>query len=279
MRIGLEHLMVRCPNSRCCYRSSKSSVSRSLPVHHADHHRVVTFCGFRKFFLLLPSDEMIVEYWHKAGDPGCCDVGCRFSASAVPTRSANSSPWGHLLAGAMAGAMSRTATAPLETLRLMAMTGALQPAKTTGHGAALFAAARDITRQHGWLALYRGNMANVARSAPQKALDFFAFDAFKNALAPSRSSPRVCPDGKRAARDAGGATQLGAGATLAAAGLAGAVSNVLLYPLEVVRTRLSTDTIGLYSGIGHAFQTILKMEGPLALYRCDLANLTSRTIV
>ncbi len=35
-------------------------------------------------------------------------------------------PPGHLLAGAIAGATSRTATAPLETLRLAAMAGQLQ---------------------------------------------------------------------------------------------------------------------------------------------------------
>jgi hypothetical protein len=33
---------------------------------------------------------------------------------------------GHLFAGAVAGAASRTATAPLETLRLAVMTGSLQ---------------------------------------------------------------------------------------------------------------------------------------------------------
>ena len=33
------------------------------------------------------------------------------------------SPWGHLMAGAAAGALSRTAVAPLETLRLQAMVG------------------------------------------------------------------------------------------------------------------------------------------------------------
>lgn len=47
-------------------------------------------------------------------------------------RRAVGSPWGHLLAGAAAGAASRTATAPLETLRLAAMAGgAVTPAFTS----------------------------------------------------------------------------------------------------------------------------------------------------
>lgn len=43
-------------------------------------------------------------------------------------------------------------------------------------------AASDIVSSQGWRGLYRGNLLNVMRSAPQKALDFFAFDAFKRLL-------------------------------------------------------------------------------------------------
>ena len=39
----------------------------------------------------------------------------------------------------------------------------------------------------GWRALFRGNAVNVMRSAPSKALDFFAFDLFKRLLGDSGS--------------------------------------------------------------------------------------------
>ena len=143
----------------------------------------------------------------------------------------------------------------------MAMTGAMAPAKSAGH---LVAAASDVARAHGWRALYRGNLANVARSAPQKALDFFAFDAFKSALAPPRGGGAAAAGRPPSAA----AAQPGTAATLAAAGMAGAVSNMVLYPLEVVRTRLSTDTLGIYKGVGHAFRAIWAAEGPRAMYRC-----------
>lgn len=81
---------------------------------------------------------MLVDYWVRASHPSCCDVGVPVSYP-DPQRKANSSPWGHLLAGGLAGATSRTVTAPLETLRIMAMTGALTPhlppATTAGAGA------------------------------------------------------------------------------------------------------------------------------------------------
>ncbi len=41
------------------------------------------------------------------------------------------------------------------------------------------AAARGIVARSGIAGLYRGNLVNVLRSAPQKSLDFFAFDMFK----------------------------------------------------------------------------------------------------
>ena len=41
------------------------------------------------------------------------------------------------------------------------------------------AAARGIVASSGVAGLYRGNLVNVLRSAPQKSLDFFAFDMFK----------------------------------------------------------------------------------------------------
>lgn len=83
------------------------------------------------------------------------------------------SPWGHLLAGASAGAVSRTLTAPLETLRLQAMTS---PQAARG---SLVQQAVALAQASGWRALYAGNGVNVMRSAPQKAMDFFWFDLFK----------------------------------------------------------------------------------------------------
>ena len=51
----------------------------------------------------------------------------------------------------------------------------------TGASAGLgtLAAAQAVMVSAGWRGLYRGNATNVLRSAPQKALDFFAFDIFK----------------------------------------------------------------------------------------------------
>lgn len=255
MRAGLSHLAITCPNSRCCYRSRTSCVNYLLGTLGSKNKEPVDFSTFRRFFLLLPQQDMLVEYWLKAGDPACCDIGNHVSFTDERRKPA-ASPWGHLLAGAAAGAVSRTATAPLETLRLMAMTGALggsghaQQARAGG----MLLAASELVRVAGWRSLYRGNLANVVRSAPQKALDFFAFDALKGAL-----SRRAGPASSR--------PPLGTLETLVAAGAAGALSNAALYPLEVVRCRLATDATGVYRGMLQTFMMIARTEGPSAFYR------------
>mmetsp|Transcript_6446 Transcript_6446/g.18597 ORF Transcript_6446/g.18597 Transcript_6446/m.18597 type:complete len:331 (+) Transcript_6446:1335-2327(+) len=130
--------------------------------------------------------------------------------------------------------------------KLQAMCGA---APATASGGSI-AAARSILAASGWRGLFRGNGTNVLRSAPQKALDFFAFDLFKRTL-----------------RAEGGRR------VFAAAGLAGCASNALLYPLEVVRTRLTADTAGRYRGVLDAFRQVAAAEGASGLYRGLLPSL------
>lgn len=56
-------------------------------------------------------------------------------------------------------------------------------------------------------------------------------------------------------------------ATLAAAGLAGTTTCVMLHPLEVARTHLTADTAHRFRGPVHAMSTLLRTGGLPALYR------------
>lgn len=239
LEYSLAHVRVKCPTSRCVYQSRRQSVQNLLAKVDLDGNQTVEFSEFRRFFMLLPSKGMAVDYWISAECRGRCDVG---GGVVVHDGKSKGSPWGHLFAGALAGAASRTASAPLETLRLSAMTGAIPSDHST------MAAAKAVMKKYGWKALYKGNLTNVLRSAPQKALDFFAFDALKIAFQ-------------------GGGGKLSPLQTLSAAGLAGGVSNIILYPLDVVRSRLTVDSAGVYKGVGDALHKIVKSEGIPALYK------------
>lgn len=236
---SLSHVRISCPTSCCVYKNRKDCVSGLLGHVDIDGNKSIEFWEFRKFFMLLPQDDMLVEYWLNARSGAKCDIGgCVVLRTGEKSRG---NPWGHLVAGAVAGATSRTATAPLETLRLSAMTGAIPT------GVSTLSAAKSLLAKSGWRELYKGNLTNVLRSAPQKALDFFAFDAYKGLLAKRMNTGPIH--------------------SLTAAGLAGATSNFLLYPLEVVRSRLTIDSARRYKGVGDALVKIVRIEGVPALYR------------
>lgn len=147
-----------------------------------------------------------------------------------------------LLSGAIAGAVSRTAVAPLETIRTHLMVGAA--GKTVGE------VWGRIVEEEGWRGLFRGNGVNVLRVAPSKAIELYAYDSMKRVLTdPLTLQPRIpfplAPI---------------AGAT------AGVFSTLITYPLELLKTRLTIQR-GVYKNLSHAFLKICEEEGPRELYR------------
>lgn len=147
-----------------------------------------------------------------------------------------------LISGAIAGAVSRTAVAPLETIRTHLMVG------SNGHSSTeVF---NSIMKTEGWTGLFRGNFVNVIRVAPSKAVELFVYDTVNKNLSskPGEQSKIPIP------------------ASLVAGACAGVSSTLLTYPLELVKTRLTIQR-GVYNGLLDAFVKILKEGGPGELYR------------
>ncbi|KAI3508980.1 hypothetical protein L1887_24003 [Cichorium endivia] len=80
-----------------------------------------------------------------------------------------------LINGAIAAAVSTTSVAPLETIRTHLMVGSCQHSTVE-----VF---QDIMKTEGWKGLFRGNLVNVIRVAPSKAIELFAYDTVKKNLA------------------------------------------------------------------------------------------------
>ncbi|KAK9682664.1 hypothetical protein RND81_10G088000 [Saponaria officinalis] len=147
-----------------------------------------------------------------------------------------------LISGAVAGAVSRTAVAPLETIRTHLMVG------SSGHSTSeVF---HDIMKTDGWSGLFRGNFINVIRVAPSKAIELFIYDTVNKKLSPK----------------AGEQPKIPISPSFIAGACAGVSSTVLTYPLELVKTRLTIQR-GVYNGIIDAFVKIIREEGPGELYR------------
>lgn len=69
---------------------------------------------------------------------------------------------------------------------------------------------------------------------------------------------------RRLARDPGNAT---VSERFAAGGLAGAAAQTLVYPLEIVKTRMAVSSSGTYRSISGTMASIAAGEGPAGLFR------------
>ncbi|KAL3535846.1 hypothetical protein ACH5RR_004307 [Cinchona calisaya] len=147
-----------------------------------------------------------------------------------------------LISGAIAGAVSRTSVAPLETIRTHLMVGSC--------GNSTSEVFQNIMNDEGWQGLFRGNLVNVIRVAPSKAIELFAYDTVKKQLTPNtREQPK-----------------LPIPASSIAGAVAGISSTIVTYPLELLKTRLTVQR-GVYKNFLDAFLKIVQEEGPAELYR------------
>ncbi|KAG6662448.1 hypothetical protein I3843_03G225800 [Carya illinoinensis] len=144
--------------------------------------------------------------------------------------------------GAIAGAVSRTVVAPLETIRTHLMIGSLGHSTTE-----VF---QNIMETDGWKGLFKGNLVNIIRVAPSKAIELFAFDTVKKHLTPK---PGIEPKSPIPA-------------SLIAGAFAGVSSTLATYPLELLKTRITVQG-GVYKNLLDALFKIVKEEGPAELYR------------
>ncbi|KAE8682720.1 Adenine nucleotide transporter BT1 [Hibiscus syriacus] len=126
-----------------------------------------------------------------------------------------------LISGGIAGAVSRTCVAPLETIRTHLMVGSSGNSTTE-----VF---HNILQTDGWKGLFRGNLVNVIRVAPSKAIELFAFDTVNKLLSskPGEESKIPIP------------------ASLVAGACAGISSTLVTYPLELVKTRITIEVISV----------------------------------
>ncbi|XP_061957108.1 mitochondrial adenine nucleotide transporter ADNT1-like [Populus nigra] len=160
-----------------------------------------------------------------------------------------------LVAGGVAGGVSRTAVAPLERLKILLQVQNPHSIKYNGTIQGL----KYIWRTEGLRGMFKGNGTNCARIVPNSAVKFFSYEeASKRILwfyrqQTGNDDAQLTP-----------LLRLGAGAC------AGIIAMSATYPMDMVRGRLTVQTDKSprqYRGIAHALSTVLKEEGPRALYK------------
>lgn len=231
-------------NHNCFYAAGIQIDDEELArfVEHVDkdNNGTITFEEWRDFLLLYPHEATLENIYHHWERVYLVDIG----EQAVIPESKHVNQSKYFIAGGIAGAASRTATAPLDRLKVI-----LQVQTTN---ASIIPAVKKIWQQDGLLGFFRGNGLNVVKVAPESAIKFYAYETLKSVL-----------------RDAQGDAEIGTSGRLFAGGMAGAVAQTAIYPMDLVKTRLQTCASegGRAPKLGALTKDIWVHEGPRAFYR------------
>jgi solute carrier family 25 citrate transporter 1 len=150
----------------------------------------------------------------------------------------------HLIAGGIAGMCEALSCHPLDTIKVrMQLTAASKasPLRT----------AASIVKNEGPFALYKGLGAVISAIVPKMSIRFVSFEAYKGWL---RKSPVFCKQEKSI--------------NFISGLLAGTTEAVLIVnPADVIKIRLQAQNTGQSQNAFQAFYSIMREEGPKALYR------------
>lgn len=212
----------------------------------------VDLSEFQEFMLFYPSLDPrdIAKYWkhNLAIDIGESSVPEDFT----PQEIQSGVWWRHLVAGGIAGCMSRTCTAPLDRIKVY-----LQVHATRKNKLNVFSAIKLLFEEGGIKSFWRGNGVNVAKIAPETAIKFMAYEQMKRMLL------RLKGEGELTVFE-----------RFVAGSSAGAISQSVIYPMEVLKTRLALRRSGqLDKGLLHFAKKMVKDEGIMCFYKGYVPNL------
>lgn len=207
----------------------------------------IDWAEWRDFFNLYPSDNLrdMFDIWL---DRPMIDIGEQLTCP-PEFESKRGVSWRHLVAGGIAGSISRTVTAPLDRLKVMLQVygGKTEMNILTGF--------RTMIREGGFQSLWRGNGTSVVKIAPESAFKFAAYEEIKRLI--------VGDSGK----------EITVAERFAAGSVAGAFAQTAIFPMEVMKTRLAISKTGQYNGLMDCGLKILQKEGIRSFYRGYIPNL------
>lgn len=209
----------------------------------------ISYDEWRDYLLLAPATNIhdLIHFWRHST---YLDIGEDMNVpdDFTPTELQTGKWWRHLLAGGIAGAVSRTCTAPLDRLKVFL--------QVNPHRENMSRCLSKMIGEGGITGLWRGNGINVIKIAPESAIKFAAYEQCKRLILGDRTNHPLAIH-----------ERFIAGAT------AGAVSQTVIYPLEVLKTRLALRRTGQYSGILDAAKKLYAREGLRCFYKGYIPNI------
>jgi len=214
-----------------------------------DNSLDISFEEWRDYLMFHPSSNIddIIEYWRKESYLSHLDHG--EDVGDVTDKFSGSIWLRHFVAGAISGVVSRTCTAPLDRLKVLLQV----------HGGRKQTSIKEtfsyMLNEGGVKGLWRGNGINVLKIAPESALKLSAYEEIKK---------MIKGDDKR---------ELEITERLLAGSAAGAFAQTVIYPLEVMKTRLALRKTGEFKGIFDFAKDMFKAEGLKVFYKGYWPNL------
>jgi solute carrier family 25 (adenine nucleotide translocator) protein 4/5/6/31 len=165
------------------------------------------------------------------------------------------------LMGGVSAAVSKTAAAPIERIKLLLQNQdeMIKSGRLAERYKGIGDCFKRVCAEEGFISLWRGNLANVIRYFPTQALNFAFRDYFKRMFGFNKEKH--------------GYWKWFAG-NLMSGGAAGASSLVFVYSLDYARTRLANDAKASkkggerqFNGLIDVYRKTLKTDGIVGLYR------------
>lgn len=148
----------------------------------------------------------------------------------------------HLWAGAVAAMVSRTFIAPLERLKLEYI--------VRGEKRSFIELIKWIAASEGLKGFWKGNFLNILRTAPFKAINFYAYDIYRSQLLKLSGN-----------EEATNSERFLAGAA------AGITATLLCLPMDTIRTVMVAPGGEALGGLIGAFCHMIQTEGFFSLYK------------
>ncbi|KAE8658623.1 putative mitochondrial adenine nucleotide transporter BTL3 [Hibiscus syriacus] len=156
----------------------------------------------------------------------------------------------HLWAGAIAAMVSRTFVAPLERLKLEYI--------VRGEQSNIFELVKKIALTQGLFGFWKGNFINVLRTAPFKAVNFYAYDTYRKQLLRLSGNEETTNSERFIAGAAAGIT-----------------ATVLCLPLDTIRTKIVAPGGEALGGVIGAFRHMIQTEEFFSLYKGLVPSIVS----
>lgn len=148
-----------------------------------------------------------------------------------------------LLCGGVSGAVSRTLTAPFDRVKTILQVSS----ESNGHNS-VRAVLRNVYSQEGVKAFWRGNGLNVVKIAPESACKLCLFEKCKAFVLQDASRGKLSTQER-----------------LACGGFSGLCAQVLIYPLELLKTRMAASSQS--QSVVSMCRNIVQKEGVRAFYQ------------